>query len=285
MNREPTTPWHVPGEVLIRFATEPADLDDVSASSVETHITGCAVCRAAVAAEAKAADPLALDQSWRAVVEAVDRPRRGVVERLLARLVPDETARLVAATPALRVSWLAAVAAMIGVVVAVSHSTGSPATFLAVAPLLPLAGVAAAFWPETDPGGEAGMAAPMASTGLLLRRAQAVVATSMLVLGAGALALPDLEPRTAAWLLPALLLTVSALAASTWFDPQRVVAAIASAWILTLLVVSHGGRAAASVGDSTLFAPPGQVAFAVLTALAATVVVARRRRFDYLEVR
>lgn len=280
-----TTAWHVPGEVLTRFATEPADLDDVTASSVETHITGCMVCRAAVATEAAAADPVALDRSWQAVVDAVDRPRRGVVERLLARLVPDETARLVAATPALQVSWLAAVAAMIGVVVAVSHSTGSPATFLAVAPLLPLAGVAAAFWPEADPGGEAGMAAPMASAGLLLRRAQAVVATSMLVLGAGALALPDLEPRAAAWLLPALLLTVSALAASTWFDPRRVVAAIASAWIFTLLVVSHGGRTAASVGDSTLFAPPGQVAFAVLTALAATVVVARRRRFTYMEIR
>lgn len=276
------TAWHVPGEILTRFATEPADLDDVTASSVETHITGCAACRAALATEA---DPVALDRSWQAVVDAVDRPCRGVVERLLARLVPGETARLVAATPALRVAWLAAVAAMIAVAVAVSRTTGSPAPFLVLAPLVPLGGVAATFRPEADPGGEAGAAAPMASTGLLLRRAQAVVATSMLVLGAGAVALPDLGPAAAAWCLPSLLLTVAALAASTWVDPQRAVAAAALGWTLALLVASHGGRTVGSLADTALFSASGQAAFAVLAMLATSVVVARRRHFSYLEVR
>ena len=185
----------------------------------------------------------------------------------------------------LRVAWLAAVVAMIAGAVAVSRTSGSPAPFLALAPLLPLGGVAAAFMPEADPGGEAGAAAPMASTGLLLRRAQAVVATSMLVLGAGAVALPDLGPAAAAWFLPSLLLTVAALAASTWVDPRRAVAAASLGWILTLLVASHGGRTAGSLADAALFAASGQAAFALLAVLATSVVVARRRHFSYLEVR
>ena len=276
------TTWHVPGDVLTRFAVDPARIDDVTASSVETHLTGCAACRAVVAAEA---DPAALERSWQAVVDAVDRPQRGPVEWFLARLVPAETARLVAATPALQLSWLAASVAMIGLAVAVSRTTGSPAPFLVLAPLVPLAGVAAAFWPDADPGGEAGAATPLATGGLLLRRAQAVVASSIVVLGAGAVALPDLDPRAAAWLLPAILLTVTALAGSTWVAPYRAVAATASAWAITLAVASVRGRAAGALAESALFAATGQMVFAALTVVAMAALVARRRHFSFLEAR
>ena len=262
------------------FANEPAVLDDVTASSIETHLVACPVCRAAMAA---AADPAALDASWAAVADAIDRPRPNPVERLLSRLVPASTARLVAATPGLQVSWLAAVGAVIAAAVAMSRTAGSPAPFLVFAPLVPLAGVAAAFWPGADPGGEAAGAAPLATAGLLLRRVQAVVATSLLVLAAGAALLPDLDARAAGWLLPSLLVTLCALAASTWAAPQPAVLGTAAAWVTALALATHGRRLA--IPDTALFTAGGQLLMGLLAAFALAVVAARRRHFVTVEVR
>ena len=276
------TGWHVPGDVLTVFATDPVALDHVTAASVESHVIGCGMCRAAIAAEA---DTAVLERSWQAVADVVDRPRRGVVERVLGRLMPAETARLVAATPALQAVWLGAVAAMIAGAVAVSRTTGSPALFLVLAPLVPLAGVAAAFRPETDPGGEAGAAAPMAAGGLLLRRAEAVVIMSVIVLGTGSAALPGVEAKAAAWLLPALFLTIGSMAASTWVGPRRAVAAAATLWLSALAAVSILDRTPRPVADSAVFAASGQLALAALTAAAAVALVARRQHITCLEVR
>lgn len=262
------------------FANEPAVLDDVTASSIETHLVACPVCRAAVAA---AADPAALEASWLAVADAVDRPRPGVVERVLSRLVPATTARLVAATPGLQLSWLVAVVVVIAAAVAVSRTAESPAPFLAFAPLVPLAGVAAAFWAGGDPGGDAARTAPLATAGLLLRRVQAVVVTSLLVLSAGALLLPHLDATAAGWLLPSLLVTLAALAASTWVAPQWATSGSAMAWVATLVMTTRPHRL--TITDSALFASGGQLTMAVLAAVALALVVARRRHFAVVEVR
>lgn len=275
-----TTTWHVPEEALAVFANEPAVLDDVTASSIETHLVACEVCRVAVAG---AIDPAALEASWAAVADAIDRPKPGPVERLLSRLVPATTARLVAATPGLQVAWLAAVVGVIAAAVAVSRSAGSPAPFLVFAPLVPLAGVAAAFWPGADPGGEAAGVAPLATAGLLLRRVQAVVAASLLVLAAGAVLLPDLDATAAGWLLPSLLVTLAALAGSTWLAPSVAITASATAWVLALALGTRGHRMA--VAESALFAASGQLVMGILAALALAVVAARRRHFATVEVR
>ncbi|HEX2698844.1 MAG TPA: hypothetical protein VHM89_01395 [Acidimicrobiales bacterium] len=276
------TAWHVPGDVLATFATDPIALDDVTAASVESHVTRCGACRSAVAAEA---DPVVLERSWQAVVDAVDRPRSGLFERVLGRLLSNETARLVAATPALRAVWLAAVAAVIAGAVLLSRTTGSPAPFLVVAPLVPLVGVAGAFRPDMEPGGEAAAAAPLATGGLLLRRAQAVLTASLALLGTASVALPGVEWQAAAWLLPALFLTLASLSMSTWIAPRHAVAVAASAWLGVLLLVSVAGRSVRPVADSALFAAPGQVAFAALTAAAAVALVSRRHHLVCLEVR
>ena len=275
-----TTTWHVPGEALAVFANEPAALDDVTASSIETHLVACEVCRAAVAT---AIDPATLEASWAAVADAIDRPVPRPVERLLSRLVPATTARLVAATPGLQLSWLAAVVGVIAAAVAMSRSAGSPAPFLVFAPLVPLAGVAAAFWPGGDPGGEAAEVAPLATAGLLLRRVQAVVAASMLVLAAGAALLPDLDATAAGWLLPSLLVTLAALAASTWVAPAVAITVTAMAGVMALAIGTRGHRMA--IADSALFAAGGQLLMGVLAILALAVVAARRRHFATVEVR
>lgn len=275
-----TTTWHVPEEALAVFANEPAVLDDVTASSIETHLVACPVCRAAMAA---AADPAALEASWAAVADVIDRPKPKPVERLLSRLVPATTARLVAATPGLQLSWLAAVVGVIAAAVAMSRTAGSPGPFLVFAPLVPLAGVAAAFWPGADPGGEAAGAAPLATAGLLLRRVQAVVAASMLILAAGAVLLPHLDARAAGWLLPSLLVTLAALAASTWVAPQVAIVGTATAWVTALAVSTHGRRL--PIPDTALFTAGGQLLMGVLAVLALAMVSARRRHFVTVEVR
>ena len=87
--------------------------------------------------------------------------------------------------------------------------------FLVLAPMLPLAGVAAAYGQGVDPTYEVGLAAPMRSFGLLLIRAVAVLVTTTVIAGLAALALPGLQWTAAAWLLPSLGLTLASLALAT----------------------------------------------------------------------
>ena len=99
--------------------------------SADTHLAACARCRARLAA---VSDPVALDAGWERLDAELDAPRPGPVEWLLVRLgVADHTARLLAATPALRRSWLAAVAVPPGhdVVAADAVRADPPALFLA----------------------------------------------------------------------------------------------------------------------------------------------------------
>ncbi len=159
--------WHADGELLAAYAA--GRLDVAGTWSVEAHVTSCAGCRELAGA---LAEPERLRRGRAAVIAAVDVPHAGVAERLLVRLgVPDYTARLLAATPALRGSWLLAVATTLAfAVLAARLGSGRDASlaFLTVAPLLPLAGIAVAYGPGIDPTYEIGLAAPMRSFKLLL---------------------------------------------------------------------------------------------------------------------
>jgi hypothetical protein len=222
---------------------------------------------------------------WDRIVDRIDRPRPALAERVLARFVPDHVARIVAATPALRLSWLAAVAVVVGAVVTVARQTGNDAPFLLLAPLVPLAGVAVSFGPAPDPAGETALATPLHGAGLVLRRTAAVLATSGIVLAAGSLALPGLELRDAGWVLPAVGLTAAALALSTWMAPFSAVALAAAVWLATVqttVVADHMGR---PVAEGPLFGPPGQLTFAVVAALALAALRTRRARLSMLEAR
>ena len=104
---------------------------------------------------AEVSDPVALDAGWERLDAELDAPRPGFLESLLVRIgVADHTARLLAATPVLRRSWLGAVVAVLAITVSSPTPPGraeSPAMFLALAPLLPLAGVALSYGPALDP--------------------------------------------------------------------------------------------------------------------------------------
>jgi hypothetical protein len=274
--------WHAAPHVLARFATKPEDLDNVTASSVEEHLIACEQCRRAVAA---AAEPATITASWNAIADQVDRPPRPVGERLLGWFFPDDMARVVAATPALRLSWLAAVIAVVAAVVAVTRSAGSPTPFLALAPLVPLAGVAISFGPAPDPAGEAALATPMHGAGLVLRRTVVVLATSLPIVLVGALALPALEWRSVGWVLPAIALSVAALALSTWLPPLTSTVTTFVAWETTLFVAGIVDRSPRAVSDGPVFGPAGQLAFALIIPLMVAVLGVRQLRLATMEAR
>jgi hypothetical protein len=266
--------WHADEEMLAAY--HEGRLDAAGRWSVEAHLTSCAACRL----QARAlVDPARLRRLRAALIEAVDVPRAGVVERLLVRLgVADHTARLLAATPALRGSWLLAVAATLAFAVVAAWVTRGPDAalgFLCVAPLLPLAGIAVAYGPGIDPTYEIGLAAPLRSFRLLLLRAATVLGASALLAAAASLTLPRVGWGAAGWLLPSLGLTAVSLALATTVEPLRAIGVTAGAWVVAVAVT-----VAPPEPSSVLFAMAGQVAFAVVALLAAAVVLLRRGHFD-----
>jgi Putative zinc-finger len=269
-----TGAWHADGALLAAYHDQ--RLDAAARWSVEAHLTSCAACRL----QARAlVDEARLRRLRAALIEEVEAPRPGMVERLLLRLgVADHTARLLAATPALRGSWLLAVATVLGfAVLAARLGSGQDAdlAFLFVAPLLPLAGIAVAYGPGVDPTYEIGLAAPLGSFRLLLLRAAAVLGTATLLAAAASLALPQLGPGAAGWLLPSLGLTASSLALATTVAPLRAIGITAGAWVLAVVVT-----VLPPAPSSVLFALAGQAAFAALALLAAAVLLVRRGRFE-----
>ncbi|HEX7187062.1 MAG TPA: zf-HC2 domain-containing protein, partial [Actinomycetes bacterium] len=134
--------WHVDEQSLARYAAGQAGA--VSAASTEAHLTSCELCRTRLA---PAVPGERLAGIWDEVAERVDAGNLPWFERVLVRVgVREDTARLLAATPSLGTAWLAAVAA--AVVFAAAASDTSPRglfLYLTLAPMLPVAGVAAAY--------------------------------------------------------------------------------------------------------------------------------------------
>ena len=266
--------WHAGTAELARYAA--GAVDDATASSVEAHLVSCGQCRDRVATHV---EPLRLERLWAGVVDAVDRPRTSWPERALIRLgVSDHTARVLAATPSLQLSWVASVAvALMFSVLAAHEGSEGLVLFLTVAPLVPLAGVAAAFGPELDRSQEITAATPMAGWRLLMLRGCAVFSVTVALAGLAALALPEMRWTSAAWLLPALGLSLAALGLSTFMSVERAAGAVAVTWVTVVLAASYGER-----NGLAAFGATAQACFLFVIAVAAVVVVRQR---DALEMR
>src|SRR5438128_6110673 len=124
--------WHADASLLARYAA--GSIDDARASSVEAHLVACADCRQAVATTV---DTTRLDAIWAEVTDTVDAPRPHLLERILRHIgVRDHDARLLAATPSLRLSWLLAITASLAFLVAAADAGPRQLVlFLVVAPL------------------------------------------------------------------------------------------------------------------------------------------------------
>lgn len=258
--------WHLDEELARRYAEN--RVPGVLAASVEQHLVTCPACRAllrpAVPDERRAA-------LWAQILERVEAPPVGRLERLLRRAGLDEpTARLVAITPLLRTSWLAGTVLVLALAL-LAAGTGAQAValFLVLAPVLPVAGVALTFGPAADPAHEIVAGTPFSPLRLLAVRTLVVVSTTFLPAGVAAVFLPVQLGLALAWLLPALSLTVGTLALSTRLDPHVAASALGIGWVSLVLfgVARHDPYLAA--------APAVQLACVAGLVIAATVLLVR----------
>lgn len=224
-------------------------------------------------------DPQRIERNWNAITAELDVPTPSIAERMLGRIgLPAHMTRLALATPSLRRIWFAATVLVVVIGLASADSTQTRDaifTFLIIAPLLPLLGVAMAYGTEADPAHEIGLATPIRGLRLVLTRTVVVLVCSALALAVVAVFSGD--PMALAWLLPGLALTLLSLAGSTITSPRRSAAAVGGAW-LTVALVLNG----AATDPVSALLRPGQ-ALSILTAAAAGVVIYQRRnQFDFV---
>jgi signal transduction histidine kinase len=199
------------------------------------------------------------------------------VEPLLVRLgLHEHTVRQLAATPALRVSWFVSIAAALGFSSFASNADPRTVTaFLVLAPLFPVAGVAAAYGPWADPMFELTRSAPASGLRTLLLRTVAVLLCTTTVLLVATALFPAADLSAASWLLPSLALVTAVLALSTFLPTTLAACAIAAMWVVTVSV------AALRSGDAlAAFRSTGQVVFLGVTVAAALLLAWRRRHLD-----
>ena len=200
-------------------------------------------------------------------------------EPLLARLLggmhlPAFVPSVVAATPSLRLPWLGAAAAVSVFAAWGAASNDQVLVFLLVAPVVPVAGVAAAYGPWADPMFDTVRSTPVSGFQVVLARTVAVIGTCIPLLAIAALIVPEARASASVWVLPALALALSSLVVSTFTSPPRAAAIVTACWFAAVAV-------AGTLSDpSVLFQGQAQLVF-LAVALAASLMLARRReRFE-----
>jgi hypothetical protein len=229
--------WHIDAELARRYVEDriPGGL----AVSVEQHLQRCAYCRAELRPLASAER---MDAVWGAVLERVQAPRVGLLERLLRRMHVDaSTARLVSVTPMLRTSWAAGTVMVLLLALLAAGADRQAVWFLLVlAPVLPVAGVALTFGSAADPTQEVVAATPYSAVQLLALRTAIVVTSTFLPTALAAALMPVGAWLATAWLLPALALTAGTVALSTRLDAHVAASALTTGWLaLVMLGVSQ----------------------------------------------
>jgi hypothetical protein len=231
--------WHVDDESMRRWVAGLAG--PLISISVEQHLLQCAPCRAEVAS---LVPPTPLDSVWEDVLTAVEVPRPGFVERLLRRSrLSASDAMVVASAAAMRVAWLGGSIAILAFVTcaALLGQDGGVTLFLVAAPLIPVAGVAAAYGPSSDPSYETALVAPYAMIRLILLRTIAVLVTSVPLVVVTGLLLPASTLVAVAWLLPAAVFIAAVLTASNWVDPVHAALVISVGWVGAVALADRTG--------------------------------------------
>lgn len=268
-----TRAWHAGDDVLAGYAA--GQVTAAVAASTEAHLTTCATCRERLASAVPARR---LDDIWLAVDDRVDVLSLPWFERLLVRAgMGEDTARLLAATPSLSAPWLGSIAAaVLFVALAADASTRGLFAFLTLAPMLPVAGVAAAYGRHADPAYEIGVASPYSMLRLLLLRTITVVATTIVLTGLGGLVLADRGSTAAAWLLPAAALSTATLLLSARVTPVWAGAAVLGTWVVGVGIAwqATGTRLAA-------FGETGQLVAALVTVACLVLLVLQRNAFAF----
>ncbi|MFF2023235.1 zf-HC2 domain-containing protein [Streptomyces sp. NPDC058171] len=299
--------WHVSGALAARYVD--GGVRDAEAWSVEKHVEGCPGCAARVSAAARDGSAAALLADVRTELLAVARAGAGARPEVrdaeagrAPQRVPQSprgarvTTRILwAAGPAVRGSWLVGVVLVAVAALVLAHVAGLAAQarplLLALAPALPVLGVALSYGPRSDPLHEITVATGSGGLRLLLTRTVAVLVVSVPLLTAAGALLPSGAgvPGAAAWLLPALALTAATLALGSFTGCRPAAAVLGGAWLAAaflppLLHRSAGVTDRLSLSLSRYAAEPAQQAgWAVAALLCAALVAVRRSSFDHLE--
>lgn len=275
--------WHIPRDHLAAYVS--GGLDDPEAWSVETHLADCAGCAARVAEAVRHTDLPARIRDVRRQVLAQTRSEAQARARVASRPASTwrRTWRLLTAPPALRLPWIAAAVFAVACATLLSLASGGPGqagpVVLLVAPLLPLAGVAASYGPGMDPAYELTLATPYSGLRLLLLRTVTVLGVTIPLLLAAAFLLPTGGVAAAAWLLPALTLVLVTLALGGWVEHRSAAALVGAGWAAVVLTP----RLLRVTDVSYVFDPPAQLVWAGVAVLAAGLLVARRGAYDRME--
>lgn len=236
--------WHASLQLLHRYADNDPALRADTVWAVEVHLESCAECRARLAMEATFVAPL-VDRVWAAIVpDTTPKPVRR--RRRLAAW----------ATPAM-VPWLAMtiLVTLFALIADRVIAPPYPSLALLLAPIAPVAGVAAAWARGLDPAHELVAATPRAGLYLVLRRTLAVLAV-VIPLMAVATGTSPLR-----WLIPCLTFTVLTLALGGFVGVHRAAVGLITAW------------AALVIGPSVVTArPPAVLEPAALGVWAAVLV-------------
>jgi hypothetical protein len=254
--------WHVEASTLRAWIE--GTTGAVVSASVEQHLVHCERCRTAVAGLVPLED---VPGGWDGVLAEVAAGRAGRLERALVDLgLQEGDAVVVGAAPVLRIAWAAGLAAVLGfilVALLAGHDRGQ-ALFLALAPLVPVAGVAAAYGPSADPSYELVLAAPYRIIRLVLLRTAAVLLTAVPITIAAGLLLPLDGAAAVAWVLPSLAFTLAVLGVGAWVDPWAAAVAVGAGWVGAVAVSARLGDVLAVVAPTVLV---GYVALIVAGAL------------------
>ncbi|MFM9497556.1 zf-HC2 domain-containing protein [Streptomyces galilaeus] len=316
--------WHATDTLAARYAD--GTLPESEAWSLEKHLEHCTSCATRVSHAVRAGTAGAvLGEVREAVLREALGSRPVVVERSLptpARETPAPTAPtprarlwssrvsgrfavpgapgrfprlarvLWAAGPAVRGAWSLAVLVVALGAVALGYGAGVAGArplLLALAPVVPVLGVALSYGPHADPVHEIAAASPSGGLRLLLTRTVAVLLVSLPLLTLAGLLLPGSgAPGAAAWLLPGLALTLASLALAGYVGSRAGAAVTGGGWLCAVLAPALTSPSAAPSArlaeqlSAVLDGPLAQGAWAASAVLCAAALAARRAVYDRL---
>ena len=293
-----TGSWHASDDLAARYAD--GTLPEADAWSLEKHLEGCAGCaeRVSTAVRHLPVPGLVLAEVREAVLkEALHEETVPAAGPVIAPPAPRGRPRsslaaraLWAAGPAVRGAWLPAVLLVALGALALAYGAdvrGARPLLLALAPVVPVAGVALSSGRHADPLHEIAAATPSGGLRLVLTRTAAVLAVSLPVLTLTGLLLPASgAPNAAAWLLPGLALTLAALALTGYVGCRAATAVTGGGWLLAVLgpsLTAPGGEPVTRLTEQLsrcLDGASAQGAWGAAAVLCAVLLAARRTAFD-----
>ena len=205
------------------------------------------------------------------MADAVQAPRAPFVVRLMRMCgLSESDGALLGASRSLNGAWLLATMAVVvfAAVAAIPSETQGQALYLLVAPLVPVAGVVAAF-AAGDPLACLTSTTPYSKARLALLRTVAVVITSVPLSIAIGVAIPGIAWLAFAWLVPALALTLLTLVGMTWWRPEPVGIAVSVGWIAVIATARADHDIAGAVGFEQ------QIVYLAVAAIAAVALALR----------